>query len=119
MVSPPPAPLRCQVGIGDHACGAQSMQAGGEPDPTCDVFAEVLPEHKFALVQALQKHGHITGMTGDGVNDAPALKQAQVGIAVSTATDVAKAAASLVLVQPGRRTSCPPFRSAVRFISGC
>lgn len=90
-----------QVGIGDHACGAQSMQAGSEPDPTCDVFAEVLPEHKFALVQALQKHGHITGMTGDGVNDAPALKQAQVGIAVSTATDVAKAAASLVLVQPG------------------
>ncbi|MFZ5883017.1 MAG: plasma-membrane proton-efflux P-type ATPase [Chloroflexota bacterium] len=90
-----------QVGIGDHACSAQSMQTGGEPDPTCDVFAEVLPEHKFALVQALQKHGHITGMTGDGVNDAPALKQAQVGIAVSTATDVAKAAASLVLVQPG------------------
>lgn len=90
-----------QVGIGDHACSAQSMQAGGEPDPTCDVFAEVLPEHKFALVQALQRHGHITGMTGDGVNDAPALKQAQVGIAVSTATDVAKAAASLVLVQPG------------------
>ncbi|MEW6288019.1 MAG: plasma-membrane proton-efflux P-type ATPase [Chloroflexota bacterium] len=90
-----------QVGIGDHACGAQSMQSGSEPDPTCDVFAEVLPEHKFALVQALQKHGHITGMTGDGVNDAPALKQAQVGIAVSTATDVAKAAASLVLVQPG------------------
>ncbi|MCA1953922.1 MAG: plasma-membrane proton-efflux P-type ATPase [Anaerolinea sp.] len=90
-----------QVGIGDHACSAQSMQAGSEPDPTCDVFAEVLPEHKFALVQALQNHGHITGMTGDGVNDAPALKQAQVGIAVSTATDVAKAAASLVLVQPG------------------
>lgn len=90
-----------QVGIGDHACGAQSMQTSSEPDPTCDVFAEVLPEHKFALVQALQKHGHITGMTGDGVNDAPALKQAQVGIAVSTATDVAKAAASLVLVQPG------------------
>lgn len=90
-----------QVGIGDHACAAQSLQAGNLPDPACDVFGEVLPEHKFALVQALQNHGHITGMTGDGVNDAPALKQAQVGIAVSNATDVAKAAASLVLTQPG------------------
>lgn len=90
-----------EVGIGDHACAAQSLQANNLPDPTCDVFAEALPEHKFALVQALQKHGHITGMTGDGVNDAPALKQAQVGIAVSNATDVAKAAASLALTQPG------------------
>lgn len=90
-----------QVGIGDHACAAQSLQSGSTPDPTCDIFGEVLPEHKFALVQAMQKHGHITGMTGDGVNDAPALKQAQVGIAVSNATDVAKAAASLVLTRPG------------------
>jgi H+-transporting ATPase len=90
-----------QVGIGDHACAAQSMQPEDAPDPNCDVFAEVLPEHKFTLVQALQKHGHITGMTGDGVNDAPALKQAQVGIAVSNATDVAKSAASLVLTRPG------------------
>jgi len=90
-----------QVGIGDHVCSAGSLQAGNTPDPTCDVFAEVLPEHKFALVQALQKHGHITGMTGDGVNDAPALKQAQVGFAVSNATDVAKAAASLALTRPG------------------
>jgi len=90
-----------QVGLGDHSCAAQSLQAGNIPDPTCDVFGEVLPEHKFALVQALQNHGHITGMTGDGVNDAPALKQAQMGIAVSNATDVAKAAASLVLIQPG------------------
>lgn len=90
-----------QVGIGDHGCKAQSLQETKEPDPDCNVFGEVLPEHKFRLVQSLQGHGHITGMTGDGVNDAPALKQAQVGIAVSNATDVAKAAASLVLTQPG------------------
>ena len=90
-----------QVGIGDHGCMAQSLQQDKEPDPDCNIFGEVLPEHKFTLVRSLQKHGHITGMTGDGVNDAPAIKQAQVGIAVSNATDVAKAAASLVLTQPG------------------
>jgi len=90
-----------QIGIGDQAGTAQALQAGEEPNPICNVFAEVLPEHKFVLVQSLQKHGHICGMTGDGVNDAPALKQAQVGIAVSNATDVAKAAASLVLLRPG------------------
>ncbi len=66
-----------------------------------DGFAEVFPEHKFAIVKILQKHNHITGMTGDGVNDAPALKQADVGIAVSGATDAARAAADLVLTAPG------------------
>jgi len=64
-------------------------------------FAEVFPEHKFAIVQSLQNEDHIVGMTGDGVNDSPALKQANVGIAVSGATDAAQAAASLVLTLPG------------------
>ncbi len=64
-------------------------------------FAQVFPEHKFGIVKALQEHGHIAGMTGDGVNDAPALKQANIGIAVSGATDAARAAASLVLTAPG------------------
>ncbi|MEI9929463.1 MAG: HAD-IC family P-type ATPase [Rhizomicrobium sp.] len=65
------------------------------------IFANVLPEDKFSLVKALQKDGHIVGMCGDGANDAPALRQAQMGIAVSTATDVAKSAAGIVLTKPG------------------
>lgn len=67
----------------------------------CAVYAGVFPEDKFHLVQGLQRRHKIVGMTGDGVNDAPALKQAEVGIAVDSATDVAKAAASLVLTKPG------------------
>ena len=66
-----------------------------------DGFAQVFPEHKFHIVDVLQKHGHIVGMTGDGVNDAPALKKADCGIAVSDATDAARAAASIVLTTPG------------------
>jgi len=66
-----------------------------------DGFAEVYPEDKYLVVQHLQAAGHVTGMTGDGVNDAPALRQAEVGIAVSSATDVAKGAASVVLTEPG------------------
>ena len=66
-----------------------------------DGFAEVFPEDKYTVVQHLQAAGHVTGMTGDGVNDAPALRQAEVGIAVSTATDVAKGAASVVLTEAG------------------
>ena len=66
-----------------------------------DGFAEVYPEDKYIVVRHLQAAGHVTGMTGDGVNDAPALRQAEVGIAVSTATDVAKGAASVVLTEAG------------------
>jgi H+-transporting ATPase len=65
------------------------------------VFAGVLPEDKYKLIVAFQKSGHIVGMCGDGANDAPALRQAQIGIAVSTATDVAKSAAGMVLTTPG------------------
>jgi H+-transporting ATPase len=64
-------------------------------------FAEIYPEGKYAVVQSLQARGHVVGMTGDGVNDAPALRQAEVGIAVSNATDVAKGAASVVLTEEG------------------
>jgi H+-transporting ATPase len=66
-----------------------------------DGFAQVFPEHKFHIVDVLQQRGHIVGMTGDGVNDAPALKKADCGIAVSAATDAARAAASIVLMTPG------------------
>ncbi len=66
-----------------------------------DGFAQVFPEHKFHIVEVLQKRGHIVGMTGDGVNDAPALKKADCGIAVLGATDAARAAAAIVLMTPG------------------
>ena len=93
-----------QVGIGVHAVTADALR-GEVTRATLErnVFAGVFPEDKFHLGQAFQRAGHVVGMTGDGVNDAPALKQAEVGIAVSNATDVAKAAASVVLTRPGLR----------------
>ncbi|MEB0276803.1 HAD-IC family P-type ATPase, partial [Cryobacterium sp. 5B3] len=75
--------------------------AVGESIETADGFAQVFPEHKYHIVDVLQKRGHIVGMTGDGVNDAPALKKADCGIAVSGATDAARAAAAIVLLTPG------------------
>jgi H+-transporting ATPase len=94
--------VAAQVGIKGDICRADGLlreQATKHLD--CAVFAGVFPEDKFHLVQAYQHAGHVVGMTGDGVNDAPALKQAEAGIAVANATDVAKAAASLVLTRPG------------------
>jgi H+-transporting ATPase len=93
--------VAAKVGIGGPACSAQELQQRVDQRLDCSVFAGVFPEDKFRLVRALQQAGHIVGMTGDGVNDAPALKQAEVGIAVANATDVAKASASLVLTNPG------------------
>lgn len=69
-----------------------------------DGFGRVFPEHKYAIVKALQSRGHVVAMTGDGVNDAPALKQADCGVAVSGATDAARAAAALILTEPGLST---------------
>jgi H+-transporting ATPase len=81
--------------------GKDAEAKEGELIEKADGFAEVFPEHKFKIVKVLQKLKHVVGMTGDGVNDAPALKQADVGIAVDGAVDAAKEAADLVLTEPG------------------
>ncbi len=105
-------PVACEIGQGVglpnirrmadlKAAGAQAGNEAVDLLAGADGFAEVYPEDKYIVVQHLQAAGHVTGMTGDGVNDAPALRQAEVGIAVSTATDVAKGAASVVLTEPG------------------
>ena len=97
------------VGLGANILDA-SLFAGTNPQQAAqldeaiekaDGFAQVFPEHKYHIVEVLQKRGHIVGMTGDGVNDSPALKKADAGIAVSGATDAARAAASIVLLSPG------------------
>jgi len=95
--------VAAQVGLGNRSCDAATLRGAATESTAldCDIVAGVLPEDKYTLVQYSQHAGNIVGMTGDGVNDAPALKQAEVGIAVSNATDVARAAASAILTNPG------------------
>ncbi len=98
-----------QVGLSDAITASGDFERTLAEDPAkagaiaeaSDGFAEIYPEDKFRIVQSLQQRGHVVGMTGDGLNDAPSLKQAEVGIAVSSATDVAKGAASAVLTGEG------------------
>jgi H+-transporting ATPase len=99
------APVTAQIVAREVGIEGVAWPPGPIPDSlrpeAFAVFAGVMPEDKYLLVKALQKTGHTVGMCGDGANDAPALRQAQMGIAVSTATDVAKSAAGLVLTKPG------------------
>jgi len=88
------------IGLRAMICPPGPIPDGVWPE-AFDVFAGVLPEDKYRLVKMFQTSGHTVGMCGDGANDAPALRQAQIGIAVSTATDVAKSAAGMVLTDPG------------------
>jgi H+-transporting ATPase len=88
------------VGLDGAVCPPGPIPDAVHPEQFA-VFAGVLPEDKYKLVKAFQNGGHTVGMCGDGANDAPALRQAQMGIAVSTATDVAKSAAGMVLTEPG------------------
>jgi H+-transporting ATPase len=98
-----------QLGLGTNILDASGLgdtkqhetAQSAEAIEQADGFAQVFPEHKFHIVDVLQQRGHIVGMTGDGVNDAPALKKADCGIAVSGATDAARAAASIVLLASG------------------
>ncbi|MEM3631677.1 MAG: plasma-membrane proton-efflux P-type ATPase [Conexivisphaerales archaeon] len=95
------------VGLGDNVAEAPEFRKITDETKLAEVieksdgFAEIYPEDKYKIVKSLQLKKHIIGMTGDGVNDAPALRQAEVGIAVNSATDVAKGAASVVLTQDG------------------
>ncbi len=88
------------VGISGPVCATTPLPENIQAEKF-SIFASVLPEDKYRIVKALQRSGHAVGMCGDGANDAPALRQAQMGIAVSTATDVAKSSAGIVLTEPG------------------
>jgi len=95
-----------ELGMGTNILDTHQLHGAGPANRmelvmSCNGFAEVMPEDKFDIVEAVRSAGHVVGMTGDGVNDAPALKRADIGIAVEGATDAAKAAADIVLVEPG------------------
>ena len=94
------ATVAAAIGLKGQICPPGAIPDRVKPEDF-SVYADVFPEDKFRLVKALQRNGHTVGMCGDGANDAAALRQAQMGIAVSTATDVAKSAASMVLTEPG------------------
>ena len=100
MRPPPRRPSRARSGSRGPVCPPGDIPESVGPKDFA-VYAGIFPEQKFHLVKAFQQKGHAVGMCGDGANDAPALRQAQMGIAVSTATDVAKAAAGVVLTEPG------------------
>jgi H+-transporting ATPase len=102
------------AGLGDVKSKATAAEARSIEQ--ADGFAQVFPEHKFHIVQTLQQQGHIVGMTGDGVNDAPALKKADCGIAVSGATDAARAAASIVLMTPGLEVIIDAIKESRRIV---
>ena len=104
-----------QVGIPPQVCPPAELH-GDLGDGTLEhsVFAGVFPEDKFKLVRAFQRQGAVVGMSGDGVNDAPALRQAEAGVAVANATDVAKAAAAIVLTEPGLAGVVPAIESSRR-----
>jgi H+-transporting ATPase len=89
------------LNLSDHRTSIEYGGSVGELVESADGFAGVFPEHKYRIVEVLQRRGHMVGMTGDGVNDAPALKKASVGIAVAGATDAARGAADIVLTEPG------------------
>ena len=104
-----------KVAIGPKAISRDDIQQlSKENIVACDIIAGIFPEDKFHIIQLLQNEENICGMTGDGVNDAPALKRAEVGIAVNNATDVAKAAASLVLTNPGLTDIVEAIKSSRR-----
>ena len=109
--------IATEVGLGAEILDAETLtdddtERLSDLIEGADGFAQVFPEHKYHIVQSLQHRGHIVGMTGDGVNDAPALKQADAGIAVSGATDAARAAADVVLLAPGLSVIVTAIRTA-------
>ena len=95
------AAVAAELGLTGNVCTPGDLHADPSIALRASVFAEAFPEDKILIIKALQQAGHVVGMTGDGVNDAPALRQAEIGIAVSSAVDVAKQSASFILTSPG------------------